>query len=162
MAISRLSQNTLQNAFSKYNNIWDGRSAVGSVEAISSITLSASQSRIEFNSIPSTYSHLELRMFVRGSSTTGSVRLTFNNDTSGGAYSRHVLYGNGTSALASGASGDSVTAVLGDCSVSSNTSGIFSPFVAQVLDYASTSKRKTIKCLSGYDANGSGFIELRS
>jgi hypothetical protein len=44
----------------------------------------------------------------------------------------------------------------------STTSGIFGASVVDVLDYASTSKNKVIRALSGGDANGSGLIVLYS
>ena len=47
-------------------------------------------------------------------------------------------------------------------SAASNTSGIFSGGVIDILDYANTNKYKTSRGLSGYDANGSGLLYLAS
>jgi hypothetical protein len=101
-------------------------------------------------------------MLVRGASTSGSMRLNLNGDSSGANYSRHVLYGDGSSALASGAFNDSVTAAIGDAATSSTTANVFGGFVIDILDYSSATKNKTIRSLSGFDANGSGTIQLRS
>jgi hypothetical protein len=42
------------------------------------------------------------------------------------------------------------------------SANIFSGFVIDILDYANTNKYKTIRYLSGYDANGSGRVGLGS
>ena len=160
MAISRLSDGSLQDGFPKFDSIWDGISAVGSMEPISAITLTAAQSSVEFNNIPSTYSHLQLRGIARDSSTSGSLRMYINNDANN-RYSRHVLYGDGTSALASSSNGDAIGAV-GDIATSSYTASVFGVFIIDILDYTSTNKTKTVRSLSGVDNNGSGYIELRS
>ena len=55
MSVSRFSKSSLQNGFIKFNEIWDGTTSVGSIEAISSVTLSIAQSTVEFNNIPQTY-----------------------------------------------------------------------------------------------------------
>ena len=34
--------------------------------------------------------------------------------------------------------------------------------IIDILDYASTNKYKTLRALSGYDANGSGYVALES
>jgi hypothetical protein len=135
---------------------------VGSYDSLATLTLSAATSTITFAGIPSGYKHLQLRMLVRGASTGGSMRLNLNGDSSGANYSRHVVYGDGSSALASGAFNDSVTAAIGDAATSSNAANIFGGFVIDILDYSSATKNKTIRSFSGYDANGSGLIQLRS
>jgi hypothetical protein len=40
MAVSRLSQTSLQNAFQKYNTVWDGKSAVGGYESLGTVLFS--------------------------------------------------------------------------------------------------------------------------
>ena len=92
MAVSRLSQSTIQNAFPKYNSAWDGVSAVGSMEAIGAVTLSATQSTITFDNIPQTYSHLQIRAFTGNTgSATNSALMYLNSDTSVSNYVNHHL-----------------------------------------------------------------------
>ena len=163
MAISRISQSTVQAGFPKFNNTWDGLSAVGAMEPISAITLSASSASVEFNNIPGTYSHLQIRGIGRSTTAnTGvdNVYVRVNSD-SGANYARHQIFGDGTTATASAASSTN-QAVLGDIARNNNTSGMFGAFVIDILDYANTSKYKTFRALSGSDLNGSGEIRFRS
>lgn len=156
MAVSRLTQTTLQNGFEKYNQLWDGRSAVGSMEAISSITLSAAQSSVQFNNIPGTYTHLQLRGFNVSGSAIASLSIRFNSDT-GSNYARHNLEGTGSSAIAEASPNDTIIRAA-------YTGGTSNPsvFVMDILDYANTNKFKTTRSLSGIDQNGSGYVNLWS
>lgn len=167
MAVSRLTQTTLQNGFEKFNRIWDERSAVGSMEAISAVTLSAAQASVEFNNIPGTYSHLQIRGIARSSRANSSgdyILINLNSDT-GANYSTHTLYGTGASAAAGG-SGSTSTIELSRVATSSHTASIFGATIIDILDYANTSKNKTVRCLGGYNTanNGSepGYLSLTS
>ena len=161
MAVSRLSQSTLQNAFPKYNSAWDGVSAVGSMEAISTVTLAASQSSITFSNIPQTYSHLQIRANF-AINTSDNIQMRINGDSASN-YSWHNLLGNGTAASASSATSTTFM-VLGSNSIPSSGSqtNIFNGIVIDVLDYTNTNKYKTLRGLGGNDANGSGYISLNS
>ena len=162
MAVSRLSQSTLQNAFSKYNSIWDGKSAVGSMEAISAITLSASQATVEFNNIPQTYSHLQIRFIARSdfnNATYGCVDSYIEDTTPGSTitnYYSHTLYGNGTSASTLNAAGGFSTAQLTENAIPSSicASYIFGSGIIDILDYTNTNKNITVKTVAGVDLNG--------
>lgn len=123
----------------------------------------AGASEINFTNIPSTYSHLQVRSIVRdtGSSYGYNVSLRFNAD-SGSNYTRHNLEGNGSSASASGSSSAETSIPVALTTGGANTSGNFAGFVCDILDYANTNKNKTVRCLAGYDDNGSGYINLRS
>jgi hypothetical protein len=115
---------------------------------------------ISFTGIPSTYTHLQLRGINRNTTANNTFRLRFNSDT-GSNYTRHFLYGNGTSALAAAGASQTSTGV-GIIATSSNSASIFSAFVIDILDYKDTSKYKTMRSFGGYDANGSGNIGLFS
>ena len=163
MAVSRLLQSTLQNAFSKYNSVWDGRSAVGSMEAISAVTLSASQSTVEFNNIPQTYSHLQVRVLLRGT-YAGASRVSYNvqvNKDTGDNYSQHSLSGNGSVITVTGYASQPQMNIAWITASTSNSS-LFSAGVIDFLDYSSTNKNKTMRCLQGNDRNGAGEITLTS
>jgi hypothetical protein len=144
------------------NTTWVDWEPAGAYDSLANVTLSAANASIVFAGIPAGYKHLQLRMLVRSASTGGSMRLNFNGDGAGTNYSRHVLNGDGSSATSSGAFGDSVTAAIGDAPTSSFAANIFGAYVIDILDYASITKNKTIRSLSGNDANGSGQIQLRS
>jgi hypothetical protein len=130
-------------------------------ESIATVTAPAGGSvSIDFTSISSAYTHLQIRGINRNETANNTFRLRFNSD-SGSNYSRHYLFGDGSTAqAAAGASQTSIGA--GIIATSSNGANIFSGFVIDILDYANTSKYKTMRSLGGYDANGSGNIGLFS
>lgn len=111
-----------------------------------------------FTSIPSTFAHLQIRAFLNNSGGNISVGMTFNG--SGGTnYMRHILYGDGSSALSS-ASGPASSSTF--TQYSGSTANIFQVSIIDVLDYANTNKNKTIRSISGADYNGSGNVLLGS
>lgn len=140
-----------------------GAVAVGDYESIQTVTVGAGgSSSIAFTSIVGTYKHLQIRYLSRSSraATTDSVSIRFNSDT-GSNYARHYLYGDGASASA-GASTTQTSANIGTQAAASAAANIFGVGVIDILDYTSTNKNKTIRCLSGDDFNGSGDIQLTS
>lgn len=124
---------------------------------------SAGASTITFSSIPSTYKHLQIRGIARtdrATYTSDPLKLTFNSD-GGSNYARHFLLGDGSSATTDGVSSQTF---IQNYLITTNvaTSGVFATFVIDILDYASTSKNKTVRTLMGFDNNGSGYIGLNS
>jgi hypothetical protein len=86
--------------------------------------------------------------------------MTFNSD-SGTNYASHLLSGNGSSALAySEVNGTYI--YTNAVPASTATASVFGIVVMDILDYADTNKNKTVRSLSGLDANGSGGVELGS
>lgn len=132
----------------------------GSFESIASVT-PTSGSSITFNSIPSTYSHLQIRLIVRdGTNTNSQYYLTFNGGASA-SYASHVLRGNGTSAFAAGFATN--TEMRFAAQTTATTANIFGASIIDVIDYASTTKNKTVRSFNGYDNNTSdGWIYLVS
>lgn len=134
-------------------------------ESIQTVTVgSGGASSVTFSSIPSTYQHLQIRGIGRtnigGASVLDNVVLQFNGVTTT-TYDVHFLNGNGTSA----GSGNSTTrdnAIFLRATGDVATSGSFGVAVCDILDYANTSKNKTIRSLSGYDNNGNGELFLWS
>lgn len=133
--------------------------AAGAYELISTTVLGSSQSSVTFSSIVGTYKHIQIRIVAKGAfgSSLDNVNAQFNGDTAYNYYN-HRLYGNGSSVASQGASTD--RPVLGDIAGSSDTS-VFGAAVIDILDYASTSKNKTIRSLSG-SAGSSNMVALRS
>jgi hypothetical protein len=165
MAINRLIQGSLQSGLPKFDTVWDGRSAVGSMEPITSITLTGTQSTIVFNNIPSTYTHLQIRGFgrtTRASVNSDVIRIRFNSDAASN-YSVHSLLGEGGGVVPESFANTSQTymqtyIIAGDGAGTST----FGTFITDILDYTSTNKNKTIKQLAGIDNNGNGVISLFS
>jgi hypothetical protein len=124
---------------------------------------SGGTSTITFTSIPNTYKHLQIRGITRGSrsNVNTNVYFGFNNDTTTGNYYGHGLYGDGSSAGALAKIGSATNALI-DSVANTSTASVFSGFVIDILDYASTSKNKTTRSLNGYDTNGAGQIWMQS
>jgi hypothetical protein len=138
-----------------------------SYESIQTVTVGAGgASSVTFTGIPSTYTHLQLRMSARGAkaSSGDDIYLQFNGDTSssGNYYGYHQLYGNGSS-VSSNVSGATYPGIIpAYLTAANNISNNFGASVLDILDYSSTNKNKVIKSLSGWDDNGSGYILFRS
>jgi hypothetical protein len=131
-----------------------------SYESISTVTVGAGgSSTVTFSSIPSTYTHLQIRGFANtGNGTGGSTAtiLRLNSD-SGSNYAFHFITADGTSV-----SGGGTTSTTGITFNSASQSTYFSGQIIDILDYANTNKYKTTKILNGFDLNGAGAIALRS
>jgi hypothetical protein len=149
-----------------YASQFSGKS-FSSYESIASATGTGSTT-ITFNSIPSTYAHLQLRCVYK-STDTGSTswvagNITLNND-SGNNYTDHRLFGDGSSVSADGndTSSSSRPQIYGYTS-SATYSNRFGVSIVDIHDYASTTKNKTIRIFNGLDFNGSGYqgVILRS
>jgi hypothetical protein len=132
--------------------------AATSYESIATVTVgSGGSSSITFSSIPSTYTHLQVRGI--GRSTNGdtggdSVSVSLNGDTT---YRSHYLFGEGAGGGQAGT--DTIRNYIARVPVQANT---YSAFVCDILDYANTNKFKTGRSFFGFDANGSGSVYLSS
>jgi hypothetical protein len=130
-----------------------------SYESIATITPSGTNT-ITFSSIPGTYKSLQIRGLCTDAGNN-SVVMQFNSDT-GINYSRHALSGNGATAGASG-SGGTVNILIGGYRAGfSSSASYLGGIIVDIHDYASTTKYKTTRSFNGYDANGSGTVELNS
>ena len=121
-----------------------------SFDSIATVSLSGTASSAEFTSIPSTYSHLQIRYMDLSGVLAGDIRLQFNNDT-GSTYSIHYLYGDGSSVVAGPATNSTYIAA----GVSGNST-YSSVGAVDILEYGNTNIYKTVRTLSGVDVNGSG------
>ena len=123
---------------------------------------SGGASEIVFSSIPQDYTHLQIRGIPRITAAIGDdwTRIQFNSDT-GSNYSWHVLAGNGTAASSGNATSQSSMLYISTPGAN-RTASSFGIGVVDILDYTNTNKFKTIRAISGYDANGTGETHLIS
>jgi hypothetical protein len=122
---------------------------------------SGGASSITFSSIPSTYTHLQIRGIVREASGGFDQAFMQLNSDSGSNYATHNLNGNGSSAGA-GATTSTTSMSVAAIPGSNQSSSVFGATVIDILDYANTNKYKTVRSLSGTDNNGSGYAWFAS
>jgi len=137
---------------------WGAFAAGGSFESIASQTLSSDTATVSFTSIPSTYKHLQLRVMAKHSRTPSTtfynVNIQFNGDTSAN-YTSHYLFGNQSAVTASNlTSGTFIDRNLYAVSNASTQTSMFGVGIVDIHDYASTTKYKTVRSLTGQDVNG--------
>lgn len=129
----------------------------GVYESIATYSGTGSSGTIDFTSIPSTYKHLQLRIFANGTDIT-RIRVGNGSIDTGSNYSRHALSGDGASVSTYYVSTDTLGTMLDTPS----TSNIYGVAICDILDYGNVSKYKTFRTLSGYDQNGYGIVQLSS
>jgi hypothetical protein len=135
--------------------------AASSYESIQTVTVgSGGSSSISFTSIPSTFTHLQIRLLAKwtysGTDFT-NLSIAFNTSTS---YAYHSLRGNGATTVASSGTGSSFAYLQNF--MPSGSANTFGASIIDILDYANTNKNKTVRGLGGFDANGRGQISLVS
>ena len=119
-------------------------------------TATGGSTSVTFSSIPSTYTHLQIRGIAAGVNNTFA-DMTFNADTATN-YSQHDIYGDGASA---GAEAGATRANI-PVTALPNVANIYNGLVIDILDYANTNKYKTARILQGRDTNGGGTIYFMS
>jgi hypothetical protein len=144
--------NTILGAFSS-----GVAASTSSYESIATVTATGGEVSLSFTSIPSTYASLQIRGIAKDSYTSGTgeatdTTLTFNSDT-GSNYRYHQLRGNGTAAaaLAPGSATSNMAAVITE--IYGTATNMFGVSIVDILDYASTTKYKTVRGFSGGDLN---------
>ena len=141
-----------------------GNLVTNSYESIATVTVGGGgSSSISFSSIPSTFTHLQIRLLARTNDTDAGLdyaKLRFNSD-SGANYALHQFFGPGATVTSFGNASQNeiwVQRMANDYL----TAGMFAGSIVDILDYANTSKYKTTRGLGGVDGNGSGRIYFSS
>lgn len=138
-----------------------------SFESIATVSVGAGgTSTVTFTSIPSTYTHLQIRGIVRNgraiNSMGGSLYVKVNSDATAANYKAHRLYGTGASITADSPSATTNGMPILDTPSNGTTASAFGGFVIDILDYANTNKYKTVRSIGGADLNGSGIAGFYS
>lgn len=131
-----------------------------SFDSIATATGNGTATSVTFSSIPSTYKSLQIRYaIITATNNAEDLYLRINGDTASN-YAWHKLRGNGTTASATASAPDNTL------SLHAGLNGLGQTYlftgVVDIIDYASTSKFKTVRTLTGIDKNGSGDIALTS
>lgn len=123
-------------------------STAASYELITTTLVTGSPTTVSFASIPSTYSHLQIRATLR---TNGGglddARLTFNSD-SGANYAWHSLYGANGSVSSENSTSQTSIAIRQATGAEAGVL-VWGGNVIDILDYAKTTKNKTVRYLNG-------------
>ena len=135
-----------------------------SYESIASATGTGSSGVITFSSIPSTYKHLQIRFMAKTTLTAsaGYTPIIKLNGSSSAIYAEHFLTGDGSTAQASPGNSPSSTsiqlwrAMAGSKASTPTMTNIMAVCIVDILDYASTSKNKTVRYFAGLDCNFAG------
>ncbi len=117
--------------------------------------MTGSTGQVFFDNIPQTFAHLQIRTFGRiNVAATNSATSGFQINTIGSnVYDGHFVLGNGSTA-SSGRQGF-FNAWFTQPFLTANNSGsnVFGVQIIDILDYANTSKNKTIRAIGGFDDN---------
>jgi len=126
----------------------------GSAYEIAKYTVpSGGISQVSF-AVPSGYRHLEIHSSARTdyAQTDSNMDLRFNNDA-GTNYGGHYLFSNGTGSPVAGGGGGNQQINMTRGTGANSASGVFGHGITTILDYASDSKYKTVRSLTGHDQN---------
>ena len=130
--------------------------AANSYESIASAYGTNSSNTITFSSIPSTYKHLQLRLYLRNTAVRNDLDyagLRVNGDTTSGNYRSHYLQGSNSTAQAGDMGNSSSGMMIYMIPNSTTGANCYAVAVIDILDYANTSKYKTARSLAGYEYN---------
>ena len=153
MGVVKLSTAGIVN-YEKYSNLRAGIPLPsGTFELLETQVLDSSAASVTFSSLSTyaaDYQHLQIRGVARITTTpatlgVGMIRL--NGDT-GSNYSRHFLFGSGSSVFSNASASVSAMETF-NASTSSNPAGEFAPFVVDILDPFETTKYPTLRTLMG-------------
>ena len=125
-----------------------------SYESIETINVTTAVTSVTFSNIPSTYTHLQIRMYTKDNTGLASQSIRING-SSASDYAWHRLIGEGSAASATAGSSDT-KAIIGISDAQ------FGSGIMDFLDYKNTNKYKTVRSLSGFDNNGTGWVGLWS
>jgi hypothetical protein len=128
-------------------------------ESIATFVASGGETSFQFTSIPQTYTHLQMRYYIRGtdSGATSFSNIYLNGQAYTTTYSGHTVQSDGSvvgrnNIVSGGGIGNLFTPGAGA------TANVFAAGIADVLDYTNTNKNKVVRVLHGHDAAGAGQI----
>jgi hypothetical protein len=135
--------------------------SASSYESIATAVGTGASGVITFNSIPATYKSLQIRWLLKSATAGQFLAMQFNSDTANN-YSHHILYGNGTSAQATGSA--TTNRMIPGARITGSNATYPNIGIIDIIDYADTSKYKTARYSYGLDANNTvaGEIALGS
>jgi hypothetical protein len=135
-----------------------GGGGAGAFEQIATQVLGTNTTTVTFSSIPQTYAHLQLRWVAQTNTNQSVLRARFNSDATSGNYTRHYLYGDGSTS-GSIADNNRGWSEMGPLDTPTN---VFSVGIVDILDYSKTTKNKTVRTLTGRRGSANPIVQLGS
>ena len=135
---------------------WGAFSLPSSFESIASVTVTSNTYSVDFTSIPQTYKHLQIRGIARTSQTgqAGGAGLVMLFNNSGGSnHANHAIGGDGTNASTRSDTSNNYIPIRTGAVNAATTSGTYGASIVDIIDYASTTKNKTVRVFSGNEYN---------
>lgn len=161
MAVTKLSNSGIATGgVLKYDSMLAGNAAYspGDFHSIATISVGAGgAANVEFTSIPSTYTHLQIRAIARKNDGDFSyASISFNT---GSPARFHELVGTGSTVEPSTQT-SSLRTIGVMATGASSLANVFSNFIIDILDYADTTRNKACRVIGGFDLNNGGRISL--
>jgi hypothetical protein len=163
MAVYKFKTNSLKTPL-KYSSFLAGNDVFvpSSYESIATTIGNGTSDEIIFSSIPSTYTHLQIRGIANAGGTVNTMNVRLNGDSASN-YTRHRLIGDRSTAGTVGQTSQSQTPFLSSTGLPS-LSNSYGAFIIDILDYTNTNKYTTTRVFAGVENNlgGSSCVELTS
>ena len=134
-----------------------------SFDSISSTTLTTdTSSNIDFTSIPTIYTHLQLRILGKAADTSnvtdGNLRIQFNNDT-GANYSSHYMIGKSDGSKPAGSNASDTAMYAGKRgNLQTGRTLLYGISVIDILNYQNTNMFKTIRFYASVHGGSIGEV----
>ena len=142
-----------------------GGAGAGSFDLLETQVLASSAASVSFTSLSTyaaDYQHLQIRFTARTTQAVvaSDLRMRLNGVTSA-SYSRHLLYGNGSTVASSGLASQTFMNLV-NIPGSSATADAYCAGVIDLLDPFDTTKNTTMRALAGNVTSGDNLIALAS
>jgi hypothetical protein len=126
-----------------------GGGSAGAYEQIATAFGTGSSATITFDSIPQDYKHLQIRYAAKTTDSAYGLNVRYNNISTAGTYNIHYLRGNGSAVSSAANTGNSNEMRLPFAMANKDVALVPSSGIIDILDYASTTKNKTLRAFYG-------------
>jgi hypothetical protein len=155
MAVTKASNSSIASG-PKYISFLAGNTAFdpSAYDQIAFVTAAGGEKTLTFSSIPQTFASLQLRVLGRSTNASNDdlAFVRFNGSSAG--YAWHLLYGDGASVSASGASSSSSGSWAVYVPANNYNASMFGVSIIDLHDYSSTTRNTTARIFTGMNTNG--------
>jgi len=144
-----------------------GGGAAGDYELISTTVLGSNTASVTFSGLGTSaaaYKHLQLRYTARSSRSVSypdTVSIQLNGDTTVGNYKWHLVGGDSANVASYNGQLNPAGLFAGAAAGGSSNASAFAANIVDILDFASTSKNKTMRAFGGSSASTGFDNEVR-